>query len=128
MESQSAASAYQEASFEHAPPLKIIHLMYAGALRFLDQAAQIDPQPNPEEFSDRLRRADAVVAELRMSLDHEVAPELCRDLSALYLFVERRIQDALLERTRDPLEGARDILVTLQGAWSSIEMPRRLAG
>lgn len=129
MQHQSAASAYQQASFEHAPPLKIIRLMYAGAIRFLDQAAQLDPRAEAEAFSEKLRRADAVVAELRLSLDHDLAPELSRDLSSLYLFVERQLQDALLEQTVEPLAGARRVLFTLQEAWASIEVPaERLAG
>ena len=32
------AQAYQSAAIENAPPLKVIRMLYAGALRFLGQA------------------------------------------------------------------------------------------
>ena len=43
MNPHSAASAYKEALYENAPPLKIVHMLYEGAIRFLAQAEQVDP-------------------------------------------------------------------------------------
>jgi flagellar protein FliS len=117
MKTPSAASAYKEALFENAPPLKIVHLLYEGALRFLAQAEALDPRTEPAPFGERLRRAGNIVSELRLALDHDRAPELCADLSALYTFVERRIQDAHLERSVRPLAEARAILEPLLAAW-----------
>lgn len=120
MKTNTAASAYKEALYEHAPPLKIVHLLYEGALRFLAQAEALDPLADPGRFGERLRRADRIVCELRLCLAHEQAPELCTDLSALYAFVERRIQDALLGRTTEPLADARSVLELLLTAWKEI--------
>jgi flagellar protein FliS len=127
MRTPSAASAYKEALFENAPPLKIVHLLYEGALRFLAQAEALDPRAEPAQFGERLRRAGRIVSELRLSLDHGRAPELCADLSALYAFVERRIQDALLERTVAPVAEARAILEPLLAAWKALGPAERPA-
>ena len=127
MNPHSAASAYKEALFENAPPLKIVHMLYEGAIRFLAQAEQIDPLEEPAPFAENLRRADRIVAELRLSLDHDQAPELCSDLNALYIFAEKLIQDALLDRTTEPLAEATEILNTLLEGWKSIQMSERLA-
>ena len=99
MNSKSAANAYREAALENAPPLKVVHMLYQGALRFIDQAAQIDPEKEFEAFQEKINRADAIVSELRLSLDHEPAPELTDQLNALYLFVEDRLRTAFLERS-----------------------------
>jgi len=128
MKTTNAASVYKEALFENAPPLKIVHMLYEGALRFLAQAALLDPETEPARFSEKLRRVDRIVSELRLSLDHAQAPELCTDLNALYLFVERQVQDALLGQTREPLERAAEVLETLLDAWRSIEVSGRKAG
>lgn len=122
MNSETAASAYKEASFESAPPLKLVHMMYEGALRFLEQAQDFDPASEAQQFDERLRRADAVISELRISLNHEIAPELCRDLTALYFFAEDRIHRALLERDPQQLEPARDVLVKLLDGWKTVEI------
>ena len=128
MNPQSAASAYKESLFESAPPLKIVHMLYEGAIRFLTQASQTDPQAEPALFAENLRRAERIVAELRLSLDHEQAPELCSDLNSLYTFVERLIQDALIDREATPLSEAVDILETLLEGWRSIQVSERMAG
>ncbi len=128
MNSQSAATAYTRTTFESAPPIKIVHLMYEGALRFLEQAESFDPERQAAAFSDKLNRADAIVSELRISLEPSHYPELAERLNALYLFVEGQIREAFLERTTEPLPDARDILETLLAAWRQIEVGEAKAG
>lgn len=122
MKPKSAASAYREAAIENAPPLKIVHLLYEGALRFIDQAVQIDPQQDFEAFQTKINRADAIVSELRLSLDHEAAPEISDKLNGLYLFAEDRLRTAFLERSTEPLPAARDVLNTLLDGWKQIDL------
>ena len=122
MNSQSAASAYTKITYESAPPIKIVHMMYEGALRFIEQAESIDPEKEAAAFSDKLNRADAIVSELRISLEHSHAPELAAKLNSLYLFVEGQIREAFLDRTPAPLPSARGILETLLDAWRAIEL------
>ncbi len=122
MRNQTAASAYKHATYDSAPPLKIVHMMYAGALRFIGQAQSLDPKTEAKEFDKILQKASAVIFELRVSLDHEVAPELCRDLTALYLFAEDRIRLSLLDRTADPLTAAVSTLETLFEGWKGVEV------
>ncbi len=122
MDARSAASAYTQSSVESAPPLKVVHMLYEGAIRFLEQAEVTDPQAQPAEFTDRLNRADAIVSELRLCLEQEHAPDLCEQLNALYLFVESTIRDAFLERTAEKLPAAREVLTTLLSAWKEVEV------
>jgi flagellar protein FliS len=122
MRSTSAADAYRSSSVESAPPIKIVHLLYEGAIRFIDQAARLDPNVDIEAFGSFLSRASAITSELRLSLDPEHAPELSEQLSALYLFVEDRITAARFERTAAPLAEARTILVKLLDGWKQIEV------
>lgn len=123
MHSREAASAYKQASLETAPPLKIVHMLYEGALRFLAQAEQAERNGPAVEFVDRLRRADAIVCELRFCLDHEAAPDVAANLTSLYLFVESRIQEAMNERDIEPIAKAREVLTTLYQGWKAVEVP-----
>lgn len=117
-----AADAYRRAALENAPPIKIIRLLYQGALRFLDEAAATDPAAEPHRFQERLHRAEAVVVELRISLEKEHAPELCVELERLYLFIEDKIREAVQGRTAQPITAARSVLATLYSAWKEIEV------
>ena len=119
---QSAADAYRRASLENAPPIKIIRMLYQGALRFLEEAAATDPRLALPRFQDRLHRAEAVVVELRISLEKEYAPELCSALERLYTFVEDKIHEAVQGRTVEPITPARSVLQTLYAAWQEIEV------
>lgn len=117
-----AAALYKEATFENAPPIKIVHMMYEGALRFLDQAMLLDPQGDKVEFGERINRAEAVVSELRLSLSHEgEAQAISESLNALYLFVEGQLREAFLESKVEPLHEAREILAMLHEGWQKID-------
>ena len=122
MNPESAASAYNQAKFDSAPPIKIVHMMYEGAIKLIEQAEAIDPSTDPGGFSERLNRADAIVSELRIALEPEHAPELATQLNSLYLFVESQVREAFLERTKDTLPEARKVLATLLDAWKEIEV------
>jgi len=124
MDSRSAASAYTRAAVGSAPPLKIVHMLYEGALRFLQQAETLDPATQPVEFNERLNRADSIVSELRLAIEPQHAPELAENLNMLYLFVEGRIREAFLDRTHSPLPSARNVLETLLEGWKSIEITK----
>ena len=121
MKTKNAAAAYREATFESAPPIKLVHMLYEGALRFLEQAQGIDPKRDPAAFGDRLNRASAIVCELRVSLEPQHAPELAERLSSLYMFVEDCIGEAGMEQSHAPLLPARDVLCTLLEGWRGLD-------
>ena len=120
MNLQSAASTYTRTAIDSAPPIKLVHMMYEGAIRFVEMAERFDPVQEPTQFAQALRRADAIVSELRVSLEYEHAPELANNLNSLYLFVEDRLRDAQLGRTREPLPAARQVLATLLDGWRQV--------
>jgi flagellar protein FliS len=122
MERQDAIAAYRAAKYESAPPIKLVRMMYEGALLFLAQARNVDARVEPLAFLRHLDQAAAVVEELRLCLDSAHAPDLVEKLSALYLFVEERIQTARAERSAEPLSAAERVLTTLYEGWAGIDL------
>lgn len=119
----SAADAYLAASVESAPPIKIVRMLYQGALRFLAQAEAEDPTQPSSRFVEHCSSADAIVSELRMSLDREQdAGEITDNLEQLYLFCERSLHQAMLERSAAPIAGTKAVLQRLLDAWQQIEV------
>ena len=123
---RAAIDAYKTSSIEHAPGIKIVRMLYEGALRFLDRA--IAAGGDDPEFGVWVSRADAIVLELRLSIDESHAPELSSNLHDLYLFCEQSLTRAVQERVTAPVQEARDVLDTLLQAWKSLELDGKGAG
>ena len=122
MHQKSPAETYRNEAIENAPPIKIVRMLYQGALRFLDNAARENPRDPSSKFVYWLGRADAVVTELRLAIDHGVASELTPDLERLYLFCEDEIGRAGLERATDRIPGVRRVLEILLDAWKQVDL------
>ncbi|MEM1453067.1 MAG: flagellar export chaperone FliS [Planctomycetota bacterium] len=118
-----AAEAYLTNSVENAPPIKIVRMLYQGALRFIAQASKEDAGSPASKFVEHLSNADAIVAELRLALDPEASGgEVVDNLTQLYLFCEGEIQRAMIGRTNEPLASVQRVLETLLEAWQHVEV------
>lgn len=120
MNAKSAALIYRQSTFENAPPIKIVRLLYEGALRYIDRAETQLTAGQPG-WASWVARADAIVEELRLALDQEQDPQTCQQLDALYEYVLHRLAVSVAERSPEPLREARRVVATLNEAWRDIE-------
>jgi len=123
---QAAIDAYRTSSIENAPGIKIVRLLYDGALRFLDRAITCGGED--PHFGMWVMRADSIVLELRLSLRHEHAPEIMANLEELYLFCEERHAQAVMAGAVQFAQESRDVLHTLLEAWKEIEIEGKGVG
>jgi len=119
MDQDAAAAAYRRSSFENAPPIKLVRMLYEGAVRFLERAERATDAREAREW---LRRVEAIVNELRCSLDHQAAPEVSANLESLYLFVEARLAQATLNDEAPAMAEARGVLATLLEGWNGAQV------
>ena len=122
MNHHSAAKTYQQSSIENAPPVKIVRLLYEGALRAIDRAAICDPKTERRAFVQQVCRANDIVAELRVAPEREPAPEIADGLERVYEFVQFQFAQAHLHNDIQPLAHARKALATLLEGWRQIEL------
>jgi len=115
MKPNSAADTYKAASVETAPPLKIVRMLYEGALRFLGRAE--DAGIETAEGRAWVGRADAIIKELRISLDPSKDQEICEQLEGLYLFCEDELSRTIEEMDSTGIGNTREILEILKDAW-----------
>jgi flagellar secretion chaperone FliS len=127
MDARSVANAYRSSTIENAPPLKIIRLLYEGAIRHLDRAAAAGVEEPRPAFNESLTRADAIVTELRLALDHSNGTDVSQELERLYLFVEDCLARAMSHRELGPVQHARGVLATLLEAWVHIDVSQQAA-
>ncbi len=122
MNQQNAVDVYRRDAIETAPPLKLVRLLYEGAIRFLDRAVRCNPADANSQFAHWIERASAIVIELRCALDKSAAPEIADNLEQLYYFCEIRLGRAIVRRDATDVPAVRQILSNLLEGWSAIDL------
>lgn len=117
MNARPAPNPYLRTKILTATPEELRLMLYEGALRFCRQAREALEKRDFENSYEGIMRAQKIVLELSTSLNHSIAPELCEKLSALYTYIYRRLVDANLERTIEPLDEAIRLLDFERETW-----------
>jgi flagellar protein FliS len=92
-------------------------MLFDGAIKFARQGAAALQAGKHEELYNNLLRAQKIVLELSTSLNHEVDPDLCEKLSALYTYIYRLLVDAHVERDLKKLEEAIELISFERDTW-----------
>lgn len=116
---QNAAGAYRRNAVLTASREKLVVLLYEGALRFMDQAAQ-QYGKGDASAGQSLSRSFAIISELRTSLDHENGGPVAAELERLYVFVQERLLEATRTRSPERVAEARKVVQTLKEGWDAI--------
>lgn len=112
-----AAQNYLRTKVFTATPEQLLLMLYDGAIRFAEQARVALGQKNYESSYNALSRAQKIIAEMTAALRHDLAPELCGKLSALYNYVYRKLIEANIEHTVEPVDAALEILRYQRQTW-----------
>ena len=103
---------YREMEILGASPEMLVVKMYEGALRFTRLAMKHHRAGRIGDRGIAISRALAIVHELRVSLDHEVAAEISDQLDALYGFAMDRLIEA---NSRGRVGALEEVLEQLAG-------------
>ena len=100
-----------------ATPEQLQLMLYDGALRFGEQARVALEQKNYEQSYNMISRCQKIITEMHSSLKPDVAPDLCKKMSALYNFIYMKLVDANLEHEVAKLDEALNILRYQRETW-----------
>ena len=114
----SAAQKYQAVKIESATRGQILLALYDGCIRFCRAATMHIEDGDPAAKGIAISRALAVIGELRSTLDHSAAPELCESLDRLYLFFQEQLMQANLNMDAAPIVPVVRLLQDLRDAWA----------
>lgn len=103
-----------------ATPEQLQMMLYDGAIRFSEQARPALEKKDWEASYNLISRAQKIITELTCSLKHEVAPELCGRLAALYSYVYRKLVEASTDHTIEALDDALKILRYQRETWAML--------
>jgi flagellar protein FliS len=93
------AARYREAELLSATPGQLVVMLFDKMLLTLRRARLAMDAGDIEQRTVQLLAADDMIAELKVSLDHEQGGAISRDLDALYAFMLRELHAA--NRTKD---------------------------
>lgn len=114
-----AHSAYTQGQVVASSPVRIIVLLYDGAIRFCRQSQQRFSDPAVRGHG--LGRAHAIVSELMIVLDHDQGGEIAARLESLYRYVLDALIRANVKGDARALDSAIGVLEELAQGWREIE-------
>ncbi len=103
-----------------ASPLELVVLLYRGAIEALDAAKRHLGAGEIKERSKKITKICSILEELSSSLDPAQAPQLARQLAELYGYMHRRLCQANIEQTVEPLDEVRALLANLLDGWQQV--------
>lgn len=118
--SPSRAVAYKEQSILTATPGQLVVMLYDGCLRFLFQAAYAMRDGQHVEADNRLTRAEAIIDELLTTLDLEQGGEIASRLQGIYVFCNRHLIEARMQRDPSMIEKVSELLGELRESWAQV--------
>lgn len=119
MSQLASARKYKAAQIETASPGQILIALYDGCIRFC-RAAQVHIEAGDVAAKGKMiSKAVAILGELRSTLDHTVAPELCDSLERLYIFFQEQLSLANIKMDPTLIDPVINLMMDLRGAWDS---------
>lgn len=108
---------YLAAEVSGADPIKLVHMLYRGAMEAVGAARRHLAAGDIRERSRELMRAWEILRELNGSLDHVHGGEISRRLAGLYAYMQTRLLEANQRQIDAPMLEVEDLLKTLEEAW-----------
>jgi len=111
---------YKSTQISTASSVKIIVLLYDGAINFLEQSKIKIKERDFKLKGVYLSKASRIVAELNSALDEKVDKKLVENLQSLYEFVNYQILQANLKNEIVFIDNAINILRTIKESWDKV--------
>jgi len=121
-----ARQAYLEGEVLHADPVELIRILYRAAIECVDAAAAAIHGKAIEEKTKQISKAQLILNELSLAVDHEKGGSLAKNLVELYDYSLYCLQDANFRCDAGPLDEVRKVLTSLLTAWQDCPAPGAL--
>ena len=105
--------AYLESRVLTADPIELVNLLYQACTQAVREARLHLAEGRIAERSREINKACQIVIELAVFLDHERGGEISRRLALLYDYMQRRLLEANMQQSDEPLADVLGLLSTL---------------
>lgn len=116
----SSNNQYRSTQISTADRIKIISLLYDGAINFLNQSKIKMQEHDLKSKGVYLTKASRIVSELNGALNTNIDKELTSNLQRLYEFVNLKILEANMNNNPASIDDSIKILKTLKEGWDEM--------
>jgi flagellar protein FliS len=109
--------AYTDGSVFSDNPLNLVIALYQGALDATHQAERALRAGDIMARGRAINRANAILSELLMSLDHERGGEISLNLKSLYCYMQGQLLAAHVRKSAEPIVEVASLLANLLEGW-----------
>jgi flagellar protein FliS len=113
-----AAQNYLRTKVMTATPEQLQMMLYDGAIRFGEQGKIALQAKDFEKSYTMISKVQKILTEMTGSLKHDVHPELCGKLAALYNFAYRKLIEANIDHKVESIDEALDVLKFQRETWA----------
>jgi flagellar protein FliS len=117
---QRAHKEYLESRVLSASPVILIQMIYDVAITNVKAAMEKLAGGDAMGRARDVSKAQAAIAELMVSLDHEAGGPLGRELERLYRYAQAEILKGHAQRSVDAFKNAQSVLVALSEGWAGV--------
>lgn len=121
---QDTINAYQRNAIMTASPAELTLMLYDGAIKFCNIAIMGIEKQDMEKAHNNLKKAQAIISELRITLDHKYP--VWEDFDRVYDYIYRRLVDANMTKKIEIIEDALKYIREMRDTWK--EVMKRNAG
>lgn len=107
--------AYQQNSVMTASPQELTLMLYNGCIKFIKLARKGMIEKDFEEKNVNLIKAQAIVQELRVTLDQDI--EISTNMAHLYEYMYNRLVEANMKNEFEILSEVEGYIVDMRDAW-----------
>lgn len=103
-----------------ATPEQLQMMLYDGAIRFCEQARAALNEKNWEQSYSLISRVQKIITEMNCSLRHNIHPDLCGKLAALYNYAYRKLIEANIDHKIEAIDDALTVLNYQRDTWAML--------
>ncbi len=115
---QNSINMYQRNAILTASPAELTLMLYDGAIRFCNMALMAIEKKEIEDAHNNIRKAEAIITELRATLDRKYP--VWEDFERVYDYIYRRLVEANMSKDPEVLEDALKYIREMRDTWKEV--------
>jgi flagellar protein FliS len=100
-------------------------MLYEGSIKFIHLAIRGIEEKRPALKGEYISKVLAILTELTAALDMERGGEIAANLASLYEYMTRRLTEANIKNSADPLHEVESLIISLKEGFSEASRIRR---
>ena len=112
------ANDYQRNAIMTASPAELTLMLYEGAIKFCNIALIGLEKRDMEKVNTNLKKAQAIITELRITLDHKYP--VWEDFDRVYDYIYRRLVEGNISKDPEIIEDALKYIREMRDTWKEV--------